>query len=83
MVEMGYFGGVTIKEVAEVLAVSVDTAKRDWRMPHIYANEARNLHSVSSRDAENAAKPKPLTGIMWRRKRLHACSCWRRILHAT
>jgi DNA-directed RNA polymerase specialized sigma24 family protein len=29
MVEMRYFGGLTIKEVAEVLAVSVDTAKRD------------------------------------------------------
>ena len=32
LVEMRYFGGMTIKEVAEVLAVSVDTAKRDWRM---------------------------------------------------
>jgi DNA-directed RNA polymerase specialized sigma24 family protein len=31
-VELRYFGGLTIEETAEVLGVSVDTAKRDWRM---------------------------------------------------
>ena len=32
VVELRYFGGLTIEEAAEVLSVSVDTAKRDWRM---------------------------------------------------
>jgi RNA polymerase sigma factor (TIGR02999 family) len=32
IVELRYFGGLTIEEAAEVLSVSADTAKRDWRM---------------------------------------------------
>jgi RNA polymerase sigma-70 factor, ECF subfamily len=32
IVELRYFGGLTIEEAAEALGVSVDTAKRDWRM---------------------------------------------------
>lgn len=32
VVELRYFGGLTIEETAGVLGVSLDTAKRDWRM---------------------------------------------------
>ena len=32
VVELRYFGGLKIEETAEVLGVSVDTTKRDWRM---------------------------------------------------
>jgi RNA polymerase sigma factor (TIGR02999 family) len=32
LIELRYFGGLTINEAAEVLAVSVETAKRDWRI---------------------------------------------------
>ena len=32
VVELRYFGGLNIEEAAEVLGVSVDTVKRDWRM---------------------------------------------------
>jgi DNA-directed RNA polymerase specialized sigma24 family protein len=32
VVELRYFGGLNIEETAEVLTVSVDTMKRDWRM---------------------------------------------------
>ncbi len=32
VVELRYFGGLTIEEAAEALEVSLDTAKRDWRM---------------------------------------------------
>ena len=32
VVELRYFGGLKIEETAKVLGVSVDTAKRDWRM---------------------------------------------------
>jgi RNA polymerase sigma factor (TIGR02999 family) len=32
VVELRYFGGLNIEETAEALGVSMDTAKRDWRM---------------------------------------------------
>ncbi len=32
VIELRYFGGLSIEETAEVLGVSVDTVKRDWRM---------------------------------------------------
>ena len=31
VVELKYFGGITNEEIAEVLKVSTDTVKRDWR----------------------------------------------------
>jgi DNA-directed RNA polymerase specialized sigma24 family protein len=31
-VELRYFAGLTIEEAARVLEISVETAKRDWRM---------------------------------------------------
>jgi RNA polymerase sigma factor (TIGR02999 family) len=32
VVELRYFGGLTIEETAGILGVSLDTAKRDWRL---------------------------------------------------
>jgi RNA polymerase sigma factor (sigma-70 family) len=32
VVKLRHFGGLNIEETAEVLGVSVDTVKRDWRM---------------------------------------------------
>jgi RNA polymerase sigma-70 factor, ECF subfamily len=32
VVELRYFGGMKIEEAAEVLGISLETAKRDWRM---------------------------------------------------
>jgi RNA polymerase sigma-70 factor (ECF subfamily) len=32
VVELGYFGGLSVEETAEVLGVSPETAKRDWKM---------------------------------------------------
>jgi DNA-directed RNA polymerase specialized sigma24 family protein len=32
MVEMKYFGGLTVEETAEVLQISPETAARDWRL---------------------------------------------------
>jgi RNA polymerase sigma factor (TIGR02999 family) len=32
VVELRYFGGLTIEETAEILGISPETAKRDWRM---------------------------------------------------
>jgi len=32
VVELRYFGGLSLEETAEILGVSVETAKRDWKM---------------------------------------------------
>ena len=32
VVELRYFGGLSLEETAEVLGVSQETAKRDWKM---------------------------------------------------
>ena len=31
VVELRYFGGLSVEETAEILSVSVDTITRDWR----------------------------------------------------
>jgi RNA polymerase sigma factor (TIGR02999 family) len=36
LVELRYFGGLTIEETAEVLGVSTPTAERDWRTARIW-----------------------------------------------
>ncbi len=36
VVEMRYFGGLSIEETAEVLGVSVRTIKRDWTMAKLW-----------------------------------------------
>ena len=43
LVELRYFGGLTFEEAAEVLGVSVDTAKRHWRAARAF------LHGQLSR----------------------------------
>ena len=32
VVELRYFGGLSVEETAEVIGVSPETVKRDWRM---------------------------------------------------
>jgi RNA polymerase sigma-70 factor (ECF subfamily) len=36
VVELRYFGGLTLEETAEVLHVSADTVKRDWRFAKLW-----------------------------------------------
>jgi RNA polymerase sigma-70 factor (ECF subfamily) len=36
VIELRFFGGLTIQDVAEVLHVSVDTVKRDWRLAKLW-----------------------------------------------
>ena len=36
VVEMRYFGGLSIEEAAEALGVSVRTVKRDWTMAKLW-----------------------------------------------
>jgi RNA polymerase sigma factor (TIGR02999 family) len=36
MVELRFFGGLSIEETAEAMNVSVDTVKRDWRVAKLW-----------------------------------------------
>jgi RNA polymerase sigma-70 factor, ECF subfamily len=36
VVEMRFFGGMTVDETAEALGVSIDTVKRDWRVAKLW-----------------------------------------------
>jgi RNA polymerase sigma-70 factor, ECF subfamily len=36
VVELRFFGGLNIKEIAEVLRVSVNTVMRDWRLARLW-----------------------------------------------
>ncbi len=36
MVELRFFGGLSVEEAAEVLEVSVDTVSRDWRLAKLW-----------------------------------------------
>jgi len=36
VVEMRFFGGLSVKEVAEVLKVSEETVMRDWRLAKVW-----------------------------------------------
>ncbi len=45
VVEMHYFGGLSVEEIAEVLQVSVATVRRDWRLAKAW------LHRELSKEA--------------------------------
>jgi RNA polymerase sigma-70 factor, ECF subfamily len=36
IVELRFFGGLSVEETAEVLHVSPDTVKRDWRLSKLW-----------------------------------------------
>ena len=36
IVELRFFGGLSVEETAEVLQVSPDTVKRDWRLAKLW-----------------------------------------------
>lgn len=36
VIEMRFFGGLTVEETASALAVSTDTVKRDWRLARLW-----------------------------------------------
>jgi len=36
LIELRFFGGLSVEETAEVLHVSPDTVKRDWRLAKLW-----------------------------------------------
>jgi RNA polymerase sigma factor (TIGR02999 family) len=49
VVELRFFGGLTLEETADALSVSRDTVKRDWKMAKLWL--LRELRGDKSRDA--------------------------------
>lgn len=44
VIEMRFFGGMTVEETAEVLRVSPDTVKRDWRLAKLWLQRELGGH---------------------------------------
>ena len=55
LVELRYFGGLSLQEAAEVLEVSVETAKRDWKMARAW------LYTQLTGNWKSTAKPQRST----------------------
>ena len=49
VIEMRYFGGLTVEETASVLNVSPDTVMRDWRLAKVWLR--REMREKGARDA--------------------------------
>jgi RNA polymerase sigma factor (TIGR02999 family) len=49
VIELRFFGGLTVDETASVLKVSPDTVLRDWRLAKVWLQ--RELRAAGSRDA--------------------------------
>jgi len=49
VVELRYFGGLSVEETAEVLEISPETAKRDWRMARAWLFGALNGEQMEPR----------------------------------
>jgi RNA polymerase sigma factor (TIGR02999 family) len=57
VVELRYFGGLNVGETAEILGVSVDTVKRDWRMARAWLfAELAGKHDSARAEARSARK---------------------------
>jgi RNA polymerase sigma-70 factor, ECF subfamily len=54
VVELRFFGGLSVEETAEVLKVSDDTVHRDWRLAKAWL--AREMGRVEAQDKESDAR---------------------------
>jgi RNA polymerase sigma factor (sigma-70 family) len=46
VVELRYFGGMSVEEAAETLRISPETAKRDWKMAKAWLSRALSRAKV-------------------------------------
>ena len=55
VVELRYFGGMSVEETAESLGISQETAKRDWKMAKTWLfGELTRIHIPSAADGRIA-----------------------------
>jgi RNA polymerase sigma-70 factor, ECF subfamily len=57
LVELRYFGGLSVEEAAEVLGISPETAKRDWRMAKTWLFSELTSGSKCDQSAAGATAP--------------------------
>lgn len=53
VVELRFFGGLTVEETADVLGVSPKTVKRDWSMPKAWLHGDLKRHGIRPRKLGN------------------------------
>ena len=77
LVELRFFGGLSISDTAEVLGVSAATVKREWAVARAWlqrelgAGSERLMSQRGTTAAEAAAAPPPrLSGARWPLRRL-------------
>ena len=46
VVELRFFGGLSLEEIADVLHVSVETVKRDWRLARLWLSRALQVDAA-------------------------------------
>jgi RNA polymerase sigma factor (TIGR02999 family) len=67
VVELRFFGGLSVEEAAEAMHVSPDTVKRDWRYAKLWLlRELKAAEGTVNRRGAQTAKKKP-PGILERR----------------
>jgi len=54
VVELRYFGGLSLEETAEALSISVDRVRRDWRVARLWL--LRELEGAVTREAEGVGR---------------------------
>ena len=54
VVELRYFGGLSLEETAEALSISVDRVRRDWRVARLWL--LRELEGSGTRQAEGVGR---------------------------
>jgi RNA polymerase sigma-70 factor (ECF subfamily) len=54
VVELRYFGGLSVEETAEVLSISPETAMRDWKMAKIWLYRELNRQDHSNKPSRPA-----------------------------
>jgi DNA-directed RNA polymerase specialized sigma24 family protein len=58
VVELRFFGGLTVEETAEVLAVSPKTVKRDWDFAKAWLyGDLRGQHGIHSATVASGQEP--------------------------
>ena len=62
VVELRFFGGLTVEETAEVLHVSAETVKRDWRLAKLWL-----LRELKGDARRTSARPPDVTSNPWSR----------------
>jgi DNA-directed RNA polymerase specialized sigma24 family protein len=60
VVELRYFGGLSVEESAEVLRISLETVKRDWKLAKAWLLRELSREKACSMDRRQAGSDRPV-----------------------